>query len=172
MSGLPDLGRRQSNLLKQLLGPDGVPGSEEAQAYQHRQFGDLPRGKAERLQSIVHDYSDLRNQVFMTANGVMVPEDREKLAILEKEQRADLEAVLTPQELENYELRSSATANTLRSQLSLFSPTEDEFRAIFKVQQAFDEKYGAANAISGAEQFRERQAHRSVAGSDQNSAHT
>jgi hypothetical protein len=157
MSGLRDLGREQSNLLKQLLGPDGVPGSDEALAYQHRQFGDLPRDKREQLQSIVADYGDLRNQVYATANGVILPEDREKLAILEKEQRADFAAILTPQELENYDLRSSSTANALRSQLALFNPTEDEFRAIFKLQQAFDDKYGAANMITGAEQYRQRQ---------------
>lgn len=158
-AGLRDLGREQSALLKQLLGPDADPGNEEMQAYQHRQFGDLPRGKVEQLQSITADYNDLRNQVYATANGVMLPEDREKLVILEKEQRADLAALLTPEELENYELRSSSTANSLRSQLTLFNPSEDEFRAIFKLQKAFDDKYGSANTITSGEQYQQRQAH-------------
>jgi len=157
MAGMRELQREQSALLKQLLGADGEPGNEEKLAYQRRQFGDLPRDKMDQMQSIIGDYGELRSQIYSAANGVMLPEDREKLMLLEKEQRADLAALLTPQELENYELRSSSTANNLRSQLALFNPTEEEFRAIFKLQQAFDEKYGSANLVSNPELFRQRQ---------------
>jgi hypothetical protein len=73
----------------------------------------------------------------------MLPEDREKLVLLEKEQRADLASVLTPEELENYELRSSSTANTIRSQLSIFKPTEAEFRSLFEATRAAEAQYGA-----------------------------
>ena len=149
MSELRDLGREQNNVLKDLLGPDNVPGSEEMQAYQRRQFGDLPREKLDQMQSIVSDYSDLRNQVYSAANGVMLPEDREKLALLEKEQHADLAALLSPQELENYELRSSPTANQLRSLLAGFDPTEDEFRAIFRATRAAEEQYGSISTGGG-----------------------
>lgn len=158
MSALRDLGREQSNLLKQLLGPDELAGNDELSAYQRRQFGDLPRGKAQQVQSILSDYNDLRNQVYMAANGVMLPEDREKLALLEKEQRSDLQAVFTPEEFENYQLRSSSTANSMRSQLALFNPTEGEFRAIFDLQQSFDDKYGATNMMTAAS-YRDRQTH-------------
>ena len=158
MAGMRELQREQSALFKQLLGADGEAGNEEKLAYQRRQFGDLPRDKMDQMQSIIGDYGELRSQIYSGANGVMLPEDREKLALLEKEQRADLAALLTPQELENYELRSSATANNLRSQLALFNPTEEEFRAIFKLQQAFDEKYGSSNLAYSPDQFRQRQA--------------
>jgi len=157
MSALRDLGREQSNLLKQLLGPDGGSDSEEMLASQRRQFGDLPRSKVDQLQTIISDYGELRGQIYATANGVMLPEDREKLQLLEREQHTDLAALLTPQELENYELRSSSTANNLREQLTLFNPTEDEFRSLFKLQQAFDEKYGSAGTVTSAEQYRQRQ---------------
>ncbi|MEO6995160.1 MAG: hypothetical protein ABI273_16260 [Lacunisphaera sp.] len=158
MAALRDLSREQSNLLKQVLGPDGPGGSDEAAAYRRRQFGDLPQSKADQVQSILSDYNDLRNQVYLTANGVILPEDREKLALLEKEQRSDLGAALTPEELENYQLRSSPTANSMRSQLALFSPTEDEFRAIFDLQQSFDDKYGSTNMMTAAS-YRDRQTH-------------
>ncbi len=159
MSGLRDLGREQSAMLKELLGPDAALGYDEAHAYQQRQFGNLSRDKAEQAQSILSDYSDLRSQIYQAANGVMLPEDREKLALLEREQKADLAVLLTPEELENYELRSSQTANSMRSQLVLFNPTEDEFRAIFRLQQAFDEKYGSANSTTTLDLYRQRQSH-------------
>ncbi len=158
MAALRDLGREQTNLLKQVLGSDDFAGSDEAAAYQRRQFGDLPRSKADQVQSILSDYNDLRNEIYMSTNGIMLPEDREKLALLEKEQRADLGAALTPEELENYQLRSSPTANSMRSQLTLFSPSEGEFRAIFDLQQAFDDKYGSTNMMTAAS-YNERQSH-------------
>lgn len=158
LSGMRELGREQSEMMKQLLGADSSSDSDERQAFQRRQFGDLPKDKLDQIQSIISDYSDLRAQVYSAANGVMLSEDREKMTLLEKEQRADLASLLTPQELENYELRSSSTASSLRSQLALFKPTEEEFRALFKLQQAFDERYGSANTITSAEQFRQRQA--------------
>lgn len=157
MSAIREISREQTNLMKELLGPDGMPGNDEMQAYQRRQFGNLSREKLEQLQSISGDYNDLRSQIYAAANGVWLPEDREKLALLEKEQRADMVKVLSPQELEDYDLRSSTTANQLRSQLIAFNPTEAEFRALFKLQQAFDDKYGSGNMIASAEQYRQRQ---------------
>lgn len=144
MAALRELGREQTNLLKELLGSDGMSGSEEAQMYQRRQFGNLSQDKLEQLQRIASDYGELRSQIYATANGVMLPEDREKLALLEKEQRADMATLLTAEEMENYELRSSTTASMLRSQLAAFKPTEAEFRAIFKASRAAEEQSGGA----------------------------
>ncbi|MFT3868379.1 MAG: hypothetical protein QM715_07765 [Nibricoccus sp.] len=142
MSAMRELNKQQSAEMKALLGPDAV-GDEERKQWYRRQFGDLPGDKVEQLQAIVSDYGDLRNEIYSKANGIMLPEDRQKIALLEKEQRADLAAVLTPEELENYELRSSSTASTLRSQLSTFKPNEQEFRALFKALRAAEEQYGS-----------------------------
>ncbi len=144
MAAMRQLSREQTNLLKELLGPDGQSDSDERDFYLRRQFGNLPREKSDQVQNIVSDYGELRTQIYNTANGLMLPEDREKLAFLDKEQRADLAAVLTPQELQDYELRSSTTASVLRSQLATFKPTEQEFRAIYDATRAAEEKYGAA----------------------------
>jgi hypothetical protein len=73
--------------------------------------------------------------------GIVLPEDREKLALLAREKRADLAAVLTPEELADFELRSSPTTNVLRSRLGAFEPTEAEFRALFQAQQALNGKF-------------------------------
>lgn len=157
-SGLRELGREQSDLLKQLLGSDSAGDSGERLIFQRRQFGDLPPAKMDQMQKIVSDYGELRGQIHAAAKGVMLAEDREKLRLLEREQQADLAALLTPQELENLELRSSPTASNLRSQLALFDPTEEEFRALFKLQRAFDEKYGSPGTAMNPEQNRLRQA--------------
>jgi hypothetical protein len=79
----------------------------------------------------------------------MLPEDREKLAYLEKEKLADIAKTLTPQEFEDYQLRSSNTANQLRGQLGSFNTTEAEFRALYQAAVAIDEKYGTAGPFGG-----------------------
>jgi uncharacterized protein YceK len=150
LTAMRDLNRQQNKELKDLLGPDATSNDSFEKAWQRRQFGDLPPDKLEQMQSIISDYSDLRNEIYSKANGVMLPEDREKLALLEKEQRADLASALTPEELENYELRSSSTANAIRSQLSIFKPTEQEFRDLFKATRAAEDKYGSLSNIVGS----------------------
>jgi hypothetical protein len=142
------LSRKESDLLKQLLGPDPSPANDMLRASMAGQFGNLPPEKIDQLQSILSDYSEMSSQVYATANGMMLPEDRAQLALLEKEQRVDLAALLTPQELEEYNLRNSSTTGKLRSQLATFNPTEDEFRAIFKIQQAFDDQFGSTMAMT------------------------
>ena len=150
MSAIRELNKQQSAEVKSLLGPDST-GDDERKNWYRRQFGDLPPDKLEQIQAIYSDYNDLRNEIYSKANGVMLPEDREKLALLEKEQRTDLAAAMTPEELENYEMRSSSTANTLRSQLSTFKPTEQEFRALFKALRTAEDQYGSLSTgmVSG-----------------------
>jgi len=143
LTAIRDLYREQSNEVKALLGPDTSAINDVDRSWQRRQYGDLPADKLEQMQYIVSDYSDLRNEIYAKANGVLLPEDREKLALLEKEQHVDLAAALTPEELENYELRSSTTASAIRSQLSIFKPTEQEFRALFQATRTAEAQYGS-----------------------------
>lgn len=150
--------QEQTKIAKELLGPDAVDHNELAEYFRRRQYGDLPAEKAEELQKIAGDYGDLRNNIYSEANGMIMPEDREKIAYLEKEMRNDFAEILTPAELENYELRSSATANGLRSQLTTFDPTEAEFRALFHATRAVEEKYGDNQMGMTADQRQQRTA--------------
>jgi hypothetical protein len=88
---------------------------------------------------------------------VVFPEDREKLSYLERERQADLVRLLTPEELAQYELRNSPTAQGLRNQLRHFAPTEKEYVAMFDVQRSFDERYGRTQ-LSGEQEDRRRDA--------------
>jgi hypothetical protein len=143
MTAMRDLGKEQMALMKSLLG-DNAPGNDEINAWQRRQFGNLAPEKLTQLQSINTDYSELQQEIYAKANGVFLPEDREKLAYLEKEKLADIAKTLSPQEFEDFQLRSSNTANQLRGQLGGFNTTEAEFRALYQAAAAVDEKYGTA----------------------------
>jgi hypothetical protein len=149
-----ELSRLMNATMKDLLGPDyAVAGlTDAARASLQRQYGDIPLEKVVQLQDIQQDFSLKQAEILgMTVGGynVRLPEDTARLAELEQERRAAIAAVLTPAELEQYDLRSSNSANTLRNQLIAFEPTEDEFRTLFRLQQAFDEKYPPSLAASG-----------------------
>jgi hypothetical protein len=139
--------RERTRALRDLFKDDFFASSETTTA-QRRQFGGLAPAKIDALQRIEDDYADMMAAVRAESRGLLLPEDREKLALLQREKKADLAALLSPQEIENYELRASQTANLLRSRLSGFEPTESEFRALYQAQLDLNEKFqGGFTAI-------------------------
>lgn len=152
------LGKEETAAMKELFGPDSGMDDGARAFYQRRQFGNLPAAKMDQVQDVVTDYNDLRNQIYSSTGGTLLPEDRDKIAMLEKEQAADLAKILTPDELFEYQIRSSQTAQQLRNQLAIFNPSEDEFRALFKVDQSFADQLGPMVGPQTSEQVAAREA--------------
>jgi hypothetical protein len=113
-----------------------------------RQLGGLPKDKADAVQRITEDYAEMTSKINAAAGGIILPEDREQLALLEREKRADLATFLSPQELEEYEMRNSPVTSQLRTALTLMGATEEEFRAIYAVQQSFKDALYPSGPIS------------------------
>ncbi|MCU0782713.1 MAG: hypothetical protein MUF81_01425, partial [Verrucomicrobia bacterium] len=59
-----------------------------------------------------------------------------------KESEDAMAAILTPEEMLDYNLRFSMTANTMRIQLAGFEPSEQEFLEMFKKRKAYDDEFG------------------------------
>ncbi|HVU35946.1 MAG TPA: hypothetical protein VHE61_21070 [Opitutaceae bacterium] len=104
-----------------------------------RAIPNLSADKAEQLADIMTRYDQTRQDIF--SGGMLTPAEREKLQSLDKEMHAEFASVLTPEELEQYDLRASRTAMQMQNSLAAFNPTEQEFRAIYKLQSAFDDQY-------------------------------
>ena len=68
-----------------------------------------------------------------------------------KEADDALRRILTPEELFQYQLRTSSTASDLRSKVEGFNPTEQEYIAVFKLRKAFDEGFPAGRFFSETE---------------------
>jgi hypothetical protein len=123
-----------------------------------RQFGHLPPEKLADAKRIVREFNDLRSDVYMSFGGpiTLTTADREKLTALEKQMVSELRRIMSPAEFEQYELRGSNTANNLRYQLAVFDPTENEFRALFQLQRAFDERFSPMYGQPSQEEMRLR----------------
>ncbi len=121
----------------------------------------LPDAKRKDLQEIEQDYQDLLNEVQQDMQGFVLPSDSEKIRFLQEEKKRDLAALLTPQELADYDLRMSNTAQQLRWKMTRFDASEEEYRKIFALQKAFDDArqtdaYG--NPVrQGPEDWKQRQ---------------
>jgi hypothetical protein len=139
--------RERSRALRELLGSEFFTAySADPSAALRRQYGNLPQAKIDLVQRIVDDYAEMTSQVRAAMQNVTLPEDREKLALLEREKKADLASLLSPQELEDYEMRSSPVTTRLRQAFTIMDASEGEFRSIYKIQQAY---YDSINPPTG-----------------------
>ena len=139
------LNAEKRTLLTQLLGsapeekPDlmaGVNSQLEAM------FDFLPTDKRTKVFELMQDMQTKVQKAMKS--GAPDPEDMRKLT---KESEAAIAAVLSPEEMLDYNLRFSMTANSMRMQLAGFEPTEQEFLEIYKKRKAYDDEYG--NAFGG-----------------------
>ncbi|MEO7412724.1 MAG: sigma-70 family RNA polymerase sigma factor [Opitutaceae bacterium] len=136
IAGRRVLEQEQDEALRSLFGSD-YSVSEDAR--RQRAHG-LPEETATKLHRIFADYRDLEEE------GKTSPEARVRLGTLAKEKRADIERLLTPEQMLEFDLRMGA-GEALHSRLgSTFQIAEPEFRALYQAQKAFND---ANPALSG-----------------------
>lgn len=99
-------------------------------------YGSLAPDKVQLVQQIESDYMEMSQRLRASFGGVMLPEDQEKLALLEREKNADLAGVMSPEELASYSMRTSEVTRRLKPALTILDATEAEYRAIYAVMSA------------------------------------
>jgi hypothetical protein len=127
----------------------------------------LPDAKMARVAQIRHDYAEMRTKVAgdYAAASATFPGGLQaylrQLALLEQEKRRDLAAVLGARELENLELRESIEGQMVQQWLGDTTATDEQRRAVFRLQRGFDDQFGMLLDFSPAfllARERERQA--------------
>ena len=142
--------QRERAKLQRELFADPFFSTDDVTSAQRRQFGNLPKQKIDLLQRIEDDYAEMTAAIRSATNGILLAQDRDKLGLLQRERLVDLASVLSPQELTEYQMRSSPVTNMLARQLAGFNASEAEFRAIFQAQQAFSDRVTATSLSPGA----------------------
>lgn len=133
------LERERREVLEKALGPQALQAMGKYQWWHdvdpvQELLTFLPADKLRQLQAINAKYA---------ANA---PDDEalltevaaRKLAADRTRQRAEIESLLSPQELEDFDLRKSDTAERLRGELRGFAASEAEFRQLFRVRRAYE----------------------------------
>lgn len=143
---LQALHQEERELLRQLLGIDPEPElarfADETQADWDRKLSFLPAEKRGAVGAVLQRYAQLEEEIHRRANGLLLDEDQRQLRQLARAREAELAQLLSPEELEDYQLRHSPIADKLRHRLDGFNPTEQEFRALFRLYKTFDEQVG------------------------------
>jgi hypothetical protein len=122
-----ELANEQRQLMRELVGHEADLDDDA----RRRQFGGLPAAKVAPLLRIMSDYAELEEQLHADGTDRNPSDSRARAALLAREKRADIERLLTPEELLNYDLRNSPAAHRLRGQLGQFAATEAEFRTLY-----------------------------------------
>jgi len=140
---LRELDKEQETLVRELLGVSfraelAKYWSQEEEPALNLAF--LPAEKQDAVQAVHDKYAALEEDIYSRARGLFLDEDQAELHKLQRQREAELAQVLSPEELEDYQIRNSETAQNLRTQLTGFQPSEEEFRKLYRLQKTFDEQ--------------------------------
>ncbi len=143
------LGLTKSNELRALLGEDAD--SPATRRLWERRYGGLSAGKVEALETTLADYQEMENAIRMNA-GILLPDDRAKLALIGNERQRDIAALLTPAEQAAYDARSGSTAMQVQFRLQDFPVTENEYLALVALQSEFNAEWSYSSTSFTREQ--------------------
>lgn len=136
------LQKEEMDLLKSLFGPD-VQGQMMKDSggvdWMEKQYGFIPKELRQQVQDLDQQMNEEKQEIYAQNDGGYDSYQQGDLRKVEKKYHDELAKILTPEQLLEWDLRHSNTANQLKNELSAFDPNEDEFRAIFQYQQAKDD---------------------------------
>jgi hypothetical protein len=134
------LNREKQQETEALLGPDARPSAVLDATTRGRRYGGLSDDKVDALVKIERDYNEVQSKLTaLRENGVSGLESlSQQMTTVEKEKSADIATLLTPEELKQYEMRNSSSANRLVNNLRKVDINEAEYTALYQLQKAFD----------------------------------
>ena len=160
------LRKEQTDLIKELLGAgvyEEMAKDSGYPDYTERMYGPLSKEAREKISGMQERFQEEQSAFYAKTESYMDQDSQVELVAIRKKFRAELATVLTPEQLEEYELRSSETAQRMKWELSSFDPDEKEFRAIHSYKQMQEELNSARNTEGtpitpeGQKEFREKQ---------------
>lgn len=95
--------------------------------------------RAVALDGLVRDYEDIGAALREEMHGLRTAADRKREAFIATERQADLAKLLTPEEREIFELRTSPGASQIGQRRGAFDPSEQEYRALIAVYREFEQ---------------------------------
>jgi hypothetical protein len=107
--------RRREQMVEAMLGPDGMLATMDPAA-REMQYGTLSDDRIRKIQEIERDYRELRAEQFaqMRGNAIFQGDPLQaKLQASEDARTAEIRAVLTPEEYEQYNMRTGRTTNQI-----------------------------------------------------------
>lgn len=155
---LDALQKEKRALLHALLGIDGDPHEKWANVTiddlaEQGRFGFLSADKEKQVREIMDKYKALGAT---RQSGEIFIGDGSDSKRLREQRREELARVLTPDELYQFDLRDSNTAESIRGRFGSADLTEEEYRKLFDLRRAYEDEQGAVADNSDPEKMRRR----------------
>jgi hypothetical protein len=130
--------------------------TESERLARRKKYGDIPREKIAQVDAILRDYAELRQKAMEGRPSKISDTDTVRavwraMTMLDREQRADLAKVLTPRELEDWEINCTQAGRRVIASLGDLPVSDDERRAIFRLQSGFDREISAVGRLTSEE---------------------
>lgn len=140
----------RGKLLQSVLGDQALVPDDETRERQRIYLGDIPSEKIAAIETIHRDYEDLKENLRAGHFGSENRDDMANTRNLVREMEADIKKTLTEREYVEYAVRNSPTAEWMRGRLARFSPTESEFRELFRALDSAERDGPAGTAKNTA----------------------
>lgn len=131
--------RKQSEAL---LGRDALPSATLSQTEREQRFGNLSDEKIDALAKIERDYAQMSMTAMAARGGNLSATDyaayKKERDALNAAKMADLAAVMTPEELTQYEMRTSDSSRKLMRTVQAIDLNESEYAALYQAQKKYD----------------------------------
>lgn len=143
---LRQLLEEKRNLLKELTGLDvGIDmpsrlAGRDLQKFEGA-FGSLAQDKQAQVRAIMENYWAQSDDIKQRTLGYLEPEDRAEFLRIKSERRDALAKLLTPEEMRDFEIKTSDVTPWLKSRFEGFEVTGDEFNKVFEVARSLDDQY-------------------------------
>lgn len=145
---LQELRKAERAEILRVLGPAGLVADADRERYAY-----LSADKAEKLALLERETTERRRG----EPGLPAAELQERQRQATADYERELAEILTPEERALLAERESNTARTLGNRFEFFAATDQEYRQLYDLQKAFDEKFsGSLTASIGTEASRAR----------------
>ena len=143
-----EIDKRKAEIIRELISADlsrermRASGQED---YYERRLSFLPEERRTQVRELLEKFDEAEQKIRdkgTIEDSAMFAGDRSQLRILRQQREAEIGAVLSPQERQQYEIWLSPTANEVRHALYGMDATEQEFQVIFKARKAYEDVWG------------------------------
>lgn len=129
-------------LIKELLGVE-----EKDMRMAYSSFDDsaktlyayLPEDVREKLKELDKKFNEARSKIYAETGGYIDGDTQKELAEVRKKMMEEMKGFMSPEQIFEYDIRTSDTARNMRWELQGFDPTEEEFRTIFAARKLQEE---------------------------------
>lgn len=137
------LEREKRDLIKELLDIDLNKEMQKLYGYgqtdrTEKLLGFLPPEKSASVKTVREKYQALMQKIYEEADDNNSVETQAQIKNLRAQQKAELVQLLSPEEMRQYDLRLSDTAQSLRQGLLGFEASEQEFASLYGIREKFD----------------------------------